>query len=88
MSPYTVTGDGRDIQSSLRVRSTRDRRLYTDVITNFNYKLTENIELKSLLGFNATDFESFSQTTFGRQLTLPGLYTVENISRRHYRFRF
>ncbi|AEH00269.1 SusC/RagA family TonB-linked outer membrane protein [Lacinutrix sp. 5H-3-7-4] len=79
-SPYTVTGDGRDIQSSLRVTSSRDRRLYTDLITNFNYQLTEDIELKSLIGFNATDYEFSSQTAFGRQLTLPGLYTVENIS--------
>ena len=80
VSPYTITGDGRNIQSSLRVRTSRERRLYTDIITNFNYKLTENIDLKSLVGFNMTDQEFFSQTAFGRQLTLPGLYTVENIS--------
>ncbi len=77
---YTVTGDGRDIQSTLTVNSTNSRSLYTDFITNFNYKLTEDIELKSLIGFNATEFNSFRHTTAGSQLTLPGLYTVENIS--------
>ncbi|WP_047545294.1 SusC/RagA family TonB-linked outer membrane protein [Psychroserpens sp. Hel_I_66] len=80
VSEYTVTGDGRDIQSSLSVQSNSSRTLYTDLITNFNYQLTEDIELKSLIGFNSTESKGFSQTTAGDILTLPGLYTVENIS--------
>lgn len=77
---YTVTGDGRDIQSTLTVNSNNSRTLYTDLITNFNYQLTEDIGLKSLIGFNATEANAFGQSTNGSQLTLPGLYTVENIS--------
>jgi len=77
---YTVTGDGRDIQSRLTVNSTNSKTLYTDFITNFNYQLTENISIKSLIGFNATQADRFNQITSGNQLTLPGLYTVENIS--------
>lgn len=80
VAEYTITGDARDIQSSLSVNSSNSKRLYTDLITNFNYQLTEDIELKSLIGFNATESEGFSQTTSGTILTLPGLYTVENIS--------
>lgn len=80
VAEYTVTGDARDIQSSLSVNSSSSKRLYTDLITNFNYQLTQDIGLKSLVGFNATESEAFSQTTSGTQLTLPGLYTVENIS--------
>ncbi|MFD2915386.1 SusC/RagA family TonB-linked outer membrane protein [Psychroserpens luteus] len=80
VSEYTVTGDSRDIQSSLRVNSYSTRSLYTDLITNFNYELTEDIELKSLVGFNSTESRGFTQNTAGDILTLPGLYTVENIS--------
>lgn len=80
VSEYTVTGDSRDIQSSLSVTSNNSRTLYTDLIANFNYDLTEDIALKSLIGFNSTESKGFSQTTSGDILTLPGLYTVENIS--------
>lgn len=80
VAEYTITGDGRDIQSSLSVTSNNSRTLYTDLIANFNYDLTEDIGLKSLIGFNATESKGFSQTTAGDILTLPGLYTVENIS--------
>ncbi|MEM5565309.1 SusC/RagA family TonB-linked outer membrane protein [Psychroserpens sp. AS72] len=80
VSEYTVTGDSRDIQSSLSVTSNNSRTLYTDLIANFNYQLTEDIELKSLVGFNSTESRGFSLTTAGDILTLPGLYTVENIS--------
>nr|WP_321230960.1 SusC/RagA family TonB-linked outer membrane protein [uncultured Psychroserpens sp.] len=80
VSEYTVTGDSRDIQSSLSVNSFNSRTLYTDLIANFNYQLTEDIGLKSLVGFNNTEGRGFSQTTSGDILTLPGLYTVENIS--------
>lgn len=80
VAEYTVTGDGRDIQSSLSVTSNNSRTLYTDLIANFNYQLTEDIGLKSLIGFNSTESRGFSQTTSGDILTLPGLYTVENIS--------
>ncbi|WP_188375197.1 SusC/RagA family TonB-linked outer membrane protein [Winogradskyella haliclonae] len=77
---YTITGDARDIQSSLSVLKSNSTRLYTDLITNFNYQLTDDIELKSLIGFNATQRESSFLQTYGEQLTLPGLYTVDNIS--------
>lgn len=77
---YTVTGDGRDIQSTLTVNSNNSRTYYTDLIANFNYQLTDDIGLKSLIGFNATEINGFTQSTNGSQLTLPGLYTVENIS--------
>ncbi|MFT4781156.1 MAG: TonB-linked SusC/RagA family outer membrane protein [Psychroserpens sp.] len=80
VAEYTVTGDSRDIQSSLSVNSNNSRTLYTDLIANFNYELTEDIGLKSLIGFNSTESSGFSQTTSGDILTLPGLYTVENIS--------
>lgn len=80
VAEYTVTGDSRDIQSSLSVTSNTSRTLYTDLIANFNYQLTEDIGLKSLVGFNTTETKGFSQTTAGDILTLPGLYTVENIS--------
>ncbi|WGD33769.1 SusC/RagA family TonB-linked outer membrane protein [Olleya sp. YS] len=80
VAEYTITGDARDIQSSLAVSSSNSRTLYTDLITNFNYQLTDDIELKSLIGFNTTESKGFSQTTSGDILTLPGLYTVENIS--------
>lgn len=77
---YTVTGDGRDIQSSLSVNSSSSQSQYTDLLLNLNYNLTEDIEMKSLLGYNWQSAKSFSQTTSGDILTLPGLYTVENIS--------
>ncbi|MGS2727302.1 SusC/RagA family TonB-linked outer membrane protein [Psychroserpens sp. BH13MA-6] len=80
VAEYTITGDSRDIQSSLSVTSARSRDIYSDFIVNFNYDLTDDIGLKSLIGLNATESEGFQQTTAGELLTLPGLYTVENIS--------
>ncbi|MFD0860795.1 SusC/RagA family TonB-linked outer membrane protein [Sungkyunkwania multivorans] len=79
-APFTITGDGRNIQSNLEIQTARSERYYIDLINNFNYTLTDNIELKSLIGFNFTEARSFVQNTFGSQLTVPGLYVSSNIS--------
>ncbi|MBR9914148.1 MAG: SusC/RagA family TonB-linked outer membrane protein [Algicola sp.] len=79
-APYTITGDGRDFQSTLQLQSGNSRRIYVDFLTNFNYQLTEDISLKSLIGFNFTEGKSYLLDTQGDQLTIPGLYTASNIS--------
>jgi len=77
---YTITGDGRNIQSALQLQSGRSSRFYVDLINSFNYTLTEDIEMKSLLGFNFTERKTYFIDTQGNDLTIPGLYTATNIS--------
>lgn len=77
---YTITGDGRNIQSALQLQSGSNSRFYVDFITNFNYQLTENIEMKSLLGINYSERKSYFLDTTGNNLTVPGLYVASNIS--------
>lgn len=77
---YTITGDGRDFQSALQLQTGNSRRLYFDFLTNFNYQLTDDISLKSLIGFNYTEGKGYVLDTQGEQLTIPGLYTASNIS--------
>lgn len=78
--PYTITGDGRNIVSSLQLESGFTRRMYVDALVNFNYRLTDDIEMKSLVGFNFTQRKTGFNDVFGANLTLPNLYTASNIS--------
>ena len=77
---FTITGDGRNIQSALQLQSGRSSRFYVDLINNFNYTLTDDIEMKSLLGVNFTERKTYFLDTQGNDLTIPGLYTASNIS--------
>ncbi len=77
---YTITGDGRKIVSSLELESGYSRRMYIDAIMNFNYKLTKDVGLKSLVGFNFSQTKTGFNDIFGTDLTLPNLYTATNIS--------
>jgi len=77
---YTITGDGRNIQSALALQSGTSSRFYVDFINNFNYQLTDDIEMKSILGVNYSERKTYFLDTRGNDLTIPGLYTASNIS--------
>jgi len=56
-----------------------NRELYTDLIFNFDYDLTDDIRFTSLVGGNLNE-SSFDRLLLGGQnLTIPGLYTSSNL---------
>ncbi|MEZ4803235.1 MAG: SusC/RagA family TonB-linked outer membrane protein [Gelidibacter sp.] len=77
---YTVTGDARDITSNLEIETGSLRRIYVDAFASFNYDLGKNITFKSLIGFNSFEEAAYLHETYGRDLTIPGFYDVDNIS--------
>ncbi len=76
----SVTGDDRNLQSNLEVYMNTSRQLRTDLITTFNYDLTEDLNLDALVGYHMSDYRFRSLRNFGTDLTIPGWYDVDNIS--------
>jgi len=65
--------------SSFSQYNSGQRDFYGDFTANFNYKLTEKIGMSATLGNNMTD-RFFKRTTVGgTNLTIPGLYTIDNV---------
>ncbi|NHN26053.1 SusC/RagA family TonB-linked outer membrane protein [Flavobacterium jejuense] len=77
---YTITGDSRDISSTLQVQ-TGNSRIYTnDLLANFIYDLTEDINLNAIVGASTWENNTYFHDSFGRDLTIPGFYDLSNIS--------
>jgi hypothetical protein len=55
--------------------------LYNDFIVNFDYDLTDDLNLKLLTGFNTQESYSKITTAGGSTLNIPGIYTVWNVSK-------
>ncbi len=68
----------RSIVSSYSSTRNGFQQLYTDLLTNLNYDLSENISFNGLLGYNMTATKSDSGTISGTELTIPGLYNIGN----------
>ncbi|WP_313803618.1 SusC/RagA family TonB-linked outer membrane protein [Flavobacterium sp.] len=77
---YEYTGTNRSIRSSYNRSITESTVLYTDLMANFNYDLTENLSFKSNIGLNITDSKSHGLSAGGSDLTLPLFYDLSNIS--------
>lgn len=75
-----LTGTDRKIRSFYSQNSSVRRALYTDLLANFDYKLTENISFKSNLGMNLTEDKLKSMDSFGRDLSLANYYDLDNVS--------
>ena len=55
------------------------RNIYGDFLANFNYDLTDKLNLKFNLGNNVQDRFYNITTVGGSNLTIPGLYTISNV---------
>lgn len=75
-----VGGGDQTIISSFDTNNQSSRNIYADFLTNFDYKLTDNLGFKANLGHNLTDDYSDFTTTGGDNLTIPGFYNVSNIT--------
>ena len=71
-------GDASTVSSYSQYNSGR-RDFYGDFTVNFNYKLTEKIGFNGTLGNNITDTYTNSTTAGGTNLTIPGLYAIDNV---------
>ncbi|MGE4512457.1 MAG: SusC/RagA family TonB-linked outer membrane protein [Chryseobacterium sp.] len=52
---------------------------YGDLLVNFNYDLTDDINMKLNVGFNNTDVSSSVVTQGGSNLQIPGFYHINNV---------
>ncbi|CAM1345028.1 SusC/RagA family TonB-linked outer membrane protein [Tenacibaculum amylolyticum] len=73
-------GNPRDIRSQYFINTSNDRFVYTDLITNFDYKLTDDITFKSNIGFNMTDAEFGSLNVGGNDLRIDNFFDLSNVS--------
>ncbi len=74
------TGADRSLPSSFSTNNSRSSQYYTDVFVNFDYMLTDDISFGALIGANNQYFKDSYTRTGGTGLTIPGLYTVGNLS--------
>jgi TonB-linked SusC/RagA family outer membrane protein len=61
-------------------RNYTDRRYYGDLMLNFDYDLTDDLNLKVNLGNNIQDREYNARSVGGSGLIIPGWYSVNNVS--------
>lgn len=71
-------GDASTVSSFSQYNSGQ-RDFYGDLTANFNYKLTEKIGFNGTVGNNITDRFYKITTVGGTNLTIPGLYTIDNV---------
>lgn len=69
-----------DVNSFYYNRTYNDRKYYGDLMLNFNYDLSENINFKANLGNNIQDTYSTARTVGGTGLRIPGWYDVRNLA--------
>ena len=69
-----------DVASYYYNRNYTDRRYYGDLMLNFNYNLTDDLNLKFNLGNNIQDRAWNARSVGGSGLIIPGWYSVNNIS--------
>ncbi|SEP96543.1 SusC/RagA family TonB-linked outer membrane protein [Flavobacterium urocaniciphilum] len=66
--------------SSYFASNDNSRRIYSDIMLNFDYDLTDDISFKANIGNNITNFETNFLSMEGQNLIVPGLYNISNIT--------
>jgi len=61
-------------------RNYTDRRYYGDLMLNFNYDLTDDLNFKLNVGNNIQDVALTARSVGGSGLIIPGWYSVNNVS--------
>lgn len=56
------------------------RRIYSDLLLNFDYKLTDDLSFGLILGNNIQDNYSQFTSVGGENLAIPGLYNIGNVT--------
>ena len=69
-----------DVTAFFFNRTYNDRKYYGDIMLNFNYDLTADINAKLNLGNNIQDSYSTARTFGGTGLYVPGWYNYNNVS--------
>lgn len=78
--PYILALSDINIASAYSSTSNSTRNLYTDLLANFNYDLTENISFTGLLGYNQTETTFGQKQISGSGFAIPGFYHVNNLA--------
>lgn len=73
-------GTNRSIRSFYQIDNMAERFIYTDVLVNFDYKLTEDVTFKSNIGLNTTDRKFSRQVNGGFDLASAGFWHLSNIT--------
>jgi len=74
--------------SSYEVGNRNIRNIYSDIMINLNYDLTDNISLKANIGNNITNSEYNELSVKGEKLVIPGLYNITNVTGNTVPFDF
>ncbi|MDN5395475.1 MAG: SusC/RagA family TonB-linked outer membrane protein, partial [Chryseobacterium sp.] len=77
--PRIVTAP-RAITSSLLQSNAINRYFYNDLMANFNYDLTKDINFKTTLGYNVQQTESKTTSVGGTGIKIPGIYQYWNLT--------
>jgi len=75
-----VGGGDHNVVSSFDTNNANTRRFYADFLVNFDYKLTEALDLKANIGNNLQDTYSQFTSVGGDNLTIPGFYNISNVT--------
>lgn len=66
--------------SSYFISNNNGRSIYSDLLVNFDYDLTNNIAFKANIGTNITDQQTNYIDIEGNNLVIPGLFNMSNIT--------
>ncbi|WP_338732987.1 SusC/RagA family TonB-linked outer membrane protein [Mangrovimonas cancribranchiae] len=72
------SGSDRSILSSYATSKSSSRSIYSDLLVNFDYDLSDDFSLQVLLGNNITDNMSSSVSHSDTDLTIAGFYNAQN----------
>jgi TonB-linked SusC/RagA family outer membrane protein len=78
--PYLIGGSDQSVESFYSTGNDSSRNFYGDLFLNFDYDLTENFNMRLLLGNNITDRLFTTTDVSGTNLAIPGLYNIGNVS--------
>lgn len=76
---YFSMGGSSAIISAYNKRITKNWKYYGDLMLNFNYDLSDNINLKANIGNNIYDTKEDYTEVGGKNLQIPGWYNIQNI---------
>lgn len=76
----TLVTDAAAITSSYSQFNSSQNKYYGDLILNFNYDLTDDLDMKLNLGHNFQNFSYNTTTAGGTGLIIPNLYQVWNLA--------
>lgn len=68
------------ITSSISQSNSINRYFYNDLMINFNYDFTKDLNFKMILGYNVQQTESKTTSVSGTGIRIPGIYQYWNLS--------